>query len=88
MGMRLPISPAAELGQIPTFDATQIPHVVRHGATHVALSTRNVGESMTLITPHAPIGALREAEEREKTFTVAYPEEGPENWRLRFTRTA
>lgn len=83
MGMQLPLSQ-----DIPTLNASQIPHAVRHGAIHGALDTRQVGESMILIAPHNPLPLLQEVDNRAEDFEVTYLQEGPEEWHLKFTRTA
>ena len=86
--MQLPISDAGAAGQVPTLNASEIPHAVRHGAIHGALGTRNVGEAMILIAPHNPLPLLKEVEAREETFELEYLQEGPEDWHIKFTRTA
>ncbi len=86
--MQLPISDAGQAGQVPTLNASEIPHAVRHGAIHGALSTRNVGESMVLIAPHNPVPLLKEIAAREETFELEYLQEGPDDWHIKFTRTA
>lgn len=72
----------------PVLNASEIPPAVRHGAIHGALDTREVGQTMVLIAPHNPLPLLKEIEAREETFIVDYLQEGPGDWRLRFTRTA
>ncbi|EEW50877.1 hypothetical protein HMPREF0290_0529 [Corynebacterium efficiens YS-314] len=86
--MQLPISATGQAGQIPTLNASEIPHAVRHGAIHGALGTRNVGEAMILIAPHNPLPLLKEVEAREETFELEYLREGPTDWHIKFTRTA
>lgn len=86
--MPLPISAAGQAGQVPTLNASEIPHAVRHGAIHGALGTRNVGEAMILIAPHNPLPLLREIEARDETFELEYLQEGPTDWHIKFTRTA
>ncbi|NMB22219.1 MAG: DUF2249 domain-containing protein [Corynebacterium sp.] len=86
--MQLPISAAGQAGQVPTLNASEIPHAVRHGAIHGALGTRNVGEVMILIAPHNPLPLLREIEARDETFELEYLQEGPTDWHIKFTRTA
>lgn len=88
MGMQLPITNASDPAEIPTLNASQIPHAVRHGAIHGALDSRNVGESMILIAPHNPLPLLREIEARDETFELEYLQEGPTDWHIKFTRTA
>ena len=86
--MQLPISAAGQAGQVPTLNASEIPHAVHHGAIHGALGTRNVGEAMILIAPHNPLPLLREIEARDETFELEYLQEGPTDWHIKFTRTA
>lgn len=88
MGMQLPITNASDPAEIPTLNASQIPHAVRHGAIHGALDSRNVGESMILIAPHNPLPLLKEVAARDEVFEVTYLQEGPHDWHLKFTRTA
>ena len=88
MGMQLPISAAGASPEIPTLDASRIPHAVRHGAIHGALDSRDVGESMILLAPHNPLPLLTEIEARDEDFEVTYLLEGPDDWHLKFTRTA
>lgn len=88
MVMQLPLANAREVDEIPTLNAAIIPHAVRHGAIHGALGSRGVGESLVLIAPHNPLPLLREIESREGDFQVSYLQEGPRDWRLKFTRTA
>ena len=86
--MQLPISDAHKGNDIPTLDATTIPHAVRHGAIHGALGTLNVGESMVLVAPHDPIPLLREIEAREEDFELEYLKKEPQEGHIKFTRTA
>ena len=39
--------PLANNASIPELDVVQIPHEIRHGAIHGALSTRDIGQAMT-----------------------------------------
>ena len=80
--------PLANNASIPELDVVQIPHEIRHGAIHGALSTRDVGDSLILIAPHNPLPLLREVEARDDTFALEYLQEGPDVWRIKFTRTA
>ncbi len=88
MIMQLPLADAREVDDVPTLNAAIIPHAVRHGAIHGALGSRGVGESLILIAPHNPLPLLEEIGAREETFDVVYLQEGPRDWRLKFTRTA
>ena len=80
--------PLAHGGDIPELDVLQIPQSFRHGAIHGALSTRDVGDALILIAPHNPLPLLREVEARDDTFALEYLQEGPDVWRIKFTRTA
>ncbi|KAB1502454.1 DUF2249 domain-containing protein [Corynebacterium sp. 320] len=86
--MQLPIHEAGKPQEIPALNASAIPHALRHGAIHGALGTRQVGEAMILIAPHNPVPLLREVEARPETFDLEYIQEGPEDWHIKFTRTA
>ncbi|APT92776.1 hypothetical protein CPHO_07600 [Corynebacterium phocae] len=84
--MQLPLSDASK--GLPTLNASEIPHAVRHGAIHGALGTLNVGEAMILIAPHNPLPLLREIEDRTESFELKYLQEDPAEYRIKFTRTA
>ena len=86
--MNLPIVDSSKGADIPTLNASEIPHAVRHGAIHGALGTLNVGESMILIAPHDPLPLLKEVEQREESFELKYLKKEPEDVLIRFTRTA
>ena len=81
------LSKADHIGRLRPIDL-QIPHSIRHGAIHGALSTRDVGDALILIAPHNPLPLLREVEARDDTFALEYLQEGPDVWRIKFTRTA
>lgn len=70
--MNLPLVDASKGHDIPTLNASEIPHAVRHGAIHGALGTLNVGESMILIAPHDPLPLLNEVDQREESFDREY----------------
>lgn len=86
--MNLPIVDSSKGADIPTLNASEIPHAVRHGAIHGALGTLNVGESMILIAPHDPLPLLKEVEQREEIFELKFLKKEPEDVHIRFTRTA
>ena len=86
--MQLPISDANKPHSIPTLNACEIPHAVRHGAIHGALGTLNVGESMILIAPHNPIPLLKEVEAREESFELDYLKEEENDFHIKFTRVS
>lgn len=77
---------------IPTLNASEIPHPVRHGAIHGALDTRGVGEKMILIAPHDPLPLLDEvaarAERGAGVFEWEYLRKEPAEVHILFTRTA
>ena len=68
--MNLPLVDASKGHDIPTLNASEIPHAVRHGAIHGALGTLNVGESMILIAPHDPLPLLNEVASAKNPSTV------------------
>jgi hypothetical protein len=43
---------------------------------------------MIIIAPHNPLPLLREIAARDEEFAVEYLSEGPDAWRIQFTRTA
>ena len=80
--------PLANNASIPELDVVPIPHEIRHGAIHGALSTRDIGQAMIIIAPHNPLPLLREIAARDEEFAVEYLSEGPDAWRIQFTRIA
>ena len=86
--MNLPIFDSSKGTSLPTLNASEIPHAVRHGAIHGALGTLNVGEAMILIAPHDPLPLLTEIEQREERFEPEYLKKEPEDVHIKFTRTA
>lgn len=85
--MNLPLVDASKGHDIPTLNASEIPHAVRHGAIHGALGTLNVGEAMLLIAPHDPLPLLKEVEQREESFEIDYLKKEPNEVHIKFTRT-
>ena len=79
MSKHLPIASNTNQ-EIPALNAIVIPHALRHGAIHGALSTRAVGESMILIAP------LAEVADRAEDFEITYLVEGPDDWHIQLTR--
>lgn len=68
-------------------DARAIPHAVRHAAIIGALDSLAAGVSLDLVAPHDPLPLLAQIQRRSPDqYSVAYQEEGPEKWVLRFTR--
>ena len=86
--MNLPLIDASKGHDIPTLNASEIPHAVRHGAIHGALGTLNVGESMILIAPHNPVPLLKEVEAREEKFELDYLKEEENDFHIKFTRVS
>lgn len=84
--MELPITDSSQQNSIPTLNATEIPHAVRHGAIHGALGTLNVGQAMILIAPHNPLPLLKEVEERAEKFELSYLKEEENDYHIKFTR--
>jgi uncharacterized protein (DUF2249 family) len=73
---------------LPELDARAIPHAVRHGAIFGSLGQLRPGASLVLIAPHDPLPLLRQLEDREGgAIAVEYLQRGPEDWRLKMTRT-
>lgn len=71
----------------PELDATTIPHAIRHATIFGALNSLKPGASLVLSADHAPVPLVNQLEERSPgEFSVEYVEEGPEVWKLRFTR--
>lgn len=72
---------------IPELDARAIPHAIRHATIFGALDSLGSGSSMILAAPHNPLPLLAQLEQRAPgAFEISYVEEGPEVWRLQFTR--
>jgi len=68
-------------------DTRQIPHAIRHATIFGALGAIAPGFSLDLIANHNPLPLLSQLEERRPDdFEVEYVDDGPEVWRLRFTR--
>ncbi len=73
---------------IPELDARTIPHAIRHATIFGALEGVGPAAALILVAPHDPLPLLDQIEQRWPAgFTVEYLEQGPEAWRLRFTRT-
>ena len=72
---------------LPELDARVIPHAIRHAAIFGALGAVKPGGAMVLVAPHDPKPLLAQIAQREgDAIGVSYLEEGPEAWRLKFTR--
>lgn len=68
-------------------DTRQIPHAIRHATIFDALGAVAPGFSLDLVANHNPLPLLAQLDEKHPgDFAVSYLEDGPEVWRLRFTR--
>lgn len=68
-------------------DTREIPHAIRHATIFGALGAIAPGISLDLVANHNPLPLLNQLEERRPDeFDVSYIDDGPEVWRLRFTR--
>lgn len=77
----------ADEGEI-VLDTRQIPHAIRHATIFGALGAIAPGFSLDLVANHNPLPLLAQLEtNRPGQFAVNYLEDGPELWRLRFTRS-
>ena len=77
----------AETDELPELDARAVPHAIRHATIFGALDAVSPGGGMVLVAPHDPVPLLTQLEERSPgRFAISYVEQGPETWRLRFTR--
>jgi uncharacterized protein (DUF2249 family) len=75
------------VGALPELDARAVPHAIRHATIFGALDSVSAGGGMILVAPHDPLPLLAQLEQRSPgLFSVDYLEEGPESWRVRFTR--
>lgn len=77
----------ANSDDLPTLDARQIPHAIRHAAILGAIDSLTPGQSLALIAPHNPLPLLSQVTEAHGgRIEVDYLEQGPEAWKLKFTR--
>jgi uncharacterized protein (DUF2249 family) len=67
-------------------DVRVIPHAIRHGSVIGAFDSIPLGGSLVLVAPHNPLPLLNQLAERAP-IAVEYLVEGPEEWRLRISRT-
>jgi len=68
-------------------DARQIPHAIRHATIFGALGALAPGFSLDLLADHRPSPLVTQLEQRHPgAFAVRVVDDGPELWRLRFTR--
>lgn len=71
----------------PELDATTIPREIRHATIFGALNSLKSGGSLVLSADHAPVPLLNQLEERSPgEFATEWVEEGPDVWKVRFTR--
>lgn len=76
----------ADEGEI-VLDTRTIPHAIRHATIFGALGAIAPGFSLDLVANHNPLPLLNQLEKRTPgMFDVAYIDDGPDVWRLRFTR--
>jgi uncharacterized protein (DUF2249 family) len=71
--------------QIPTLDAREIPHAIRHATILGAVASLGKGSAMALIAPHNPLpllGQIRDA--HGDSIEISYLSEDP--WTLKFAR--
>lgn len=68
-------------------DTRQIPHAIRHATIFGALGAIAPGFSLDLVSNHNPLPLLAQLDEKlPGEFEVSYVDDGPELWKLRFTR--
>ena len=73
----------------PELDARAIPHAIRHAAILGALQALGHNESMILVAPHNPLPLLDQIDSMwPDVFSLEYVQEGPDAWKIRFTRVA
>lgn len=73
----------------PELDARVIPHEIRHAAILGSLQGIGVGQSMILVAPHNPLPLLAQIDAAwPGGFSREYVQEGPDAWKIRFTRQA
>ncbi|MBX3067818.1 MAG: DUF2249 domain-containing protein [Cryobacterium sp.] len=68
-------------------DTRQIPHAIRHATIFGALGSLQPGISLDLVANHNPLPLLAQLNDRmPEAFDVSYIDNGPDVWKLRFTR--
>lgn len=68
-------------------DTRQIPHAIRHATIFGALGAIAPGISLDLVANHNPLPLLAQLDQKHPgQFAVSYLDDGPELWKLRFTR--
>lgn len=68
-------------------DVRPIPHAIRHATIFGALGSIAPGFSLDIVADHNPLPLLAQLDEKQPgNFTVAYVTDGPDEWKVRFTR--
>lgn len=68
-------------------DTRTIPHAIRHATIFGALGAIAPGFALDLVANHNPLPLLAQLEEKQPgDFTVSYIDDGPDLWKVRFTR--
>jgi len=74
---------------IPELDVRVIAHEIRHGAVLGALESLKPGKAMILVANHEPLPLLKQIDRKfPDLFTRTNVEEGPEVWKIQFTRAS
>ncbi len=74
---------------IPELDVRVIAHEIRHGAVLGALESLKPGKAMILVANHEPLPLLKQIDRKfPDLFTRTNAEEGPEVWKIQFTRAS
>lgn len=68
-------------------DTRTIPHAIRHATIFGALGAIAPGFSLDLVANHNPLPLIAQLEQKQPgDFAISYLSDGPEEWKLRFTR--
>lgn len=71
--------------QLPTLDAREIPHALRHASILGAVASLAPGSAMGLIAPHNPLPLLAQIKDAHgDSVEISYLSEDP--WTLKFAR--
>ncbi|MHA6669148.1 DUF2249 domain-containing protein [Homoserinimonas sp. A447] len=69
-------------------DTRTIPHAIRHATIFGALGAIAPSFSLDLVANHNPLPLIAQLEAKQPgDFTVTYLSDGPDEWKLRFTRS-
>lgn len=72
----------------PVLDVRAIPHSIRHATVFGAFDAVPAGATLVLVAHQDPVPLLRQLSDRTAgRIAVDYLDRGPEEWRLRLTRT-